>query len=264
MFIKLILRRSLSQASVPINSKALHNDIPNKVEDINKPIVLFSLISKFPKESKVNMDFEKFTNWLKQNNSGYEPATNLSLYNLNNNYDTKIDGIVFKNLDKENLISYFEVLENGFVECGLSSTITYAGEVRGSDKIMAEIYLSQIIGYEMMFLGFAKKYYEFIKYYDNVLLQLSFVNVLNLKLNGFHDKYRGDMRRYERSNIKNSQHNNFVLTFNFNPKSLNHDGIVEICKKHSERICRAFGLDRELCFDENENMSTSHLNDGLI
>ena len=246
------------------NSERLYNDNPNKVEDTKKPIVLFSLIPKLPKETKFKGTFKEFYTWLSQNNSGYEPVSNVSLYFPNNNYETKIDGIVFKRTDKESLFSYFEVLENGFVECGLSSTITYAGRDSSSnDKLVAAIYLNQIIGYEMMFLGFAKKFFEYIKYYDDILFQLSFVNVGNYKLYGFHDKYR-NMHRYESSSIKNKQHQNFKLSFNFNAKSLDNYSIKEIAMQHSERICRAFGLDKDYCFDENGDINLTDLYHGLI
>lgn len=246
------------------NSEKLYNDNPTKVEGTKKPIVLFSLIPKFPKENKFRGTFQEFHTWLAQNNSGYEPASSASLYFPNHDYDTKIDGIIFKRTQKDSLISYFEVLENGFVECGLSSTITYAGIDRSSNsKLVAAIYLNQIIGYEMMFLGFAKKFFEFLKYYDNVLFQLSFVNVSNYKLYGFHEKY-SNMYRYESSSIKNKQHQNFKLSFSFNTKSLNNNTIKAISMQHSEKICRAFGLDKDYCFDENGTINLTDLHNGLI
>lgn len=98
---------------------------------------------------------------------------------------------------------------------------------------MVAINLTQIIGYEMLFLNFARNLYELTKYYDNLLLQLSFLNVLNFKLYGFNRKY-SDALRYERSDISNKQHNNFKLNFRFNSKTLTDKDIIEIAKLYSE------------------------------
>ena len=109
----------------------------------------------------------------------------------------------------------------------------------------------------MLLLNWAKKFYDFIKYYDEILFQLSFVNVKNLKLYGFNEKYR-DIHRYERSEKYNLHHNNFKLNFAFRPKEIDDDKILEIAKIHSEKICRAFGLEKDYGFVDNK-ISTNEL-----
>ena len=42
---------------------------------------------------------------------------------------------------------------------------------------------------------------------------------------------------------------NFKLNFKFNPRTLNDVEIISIAKQHSERICNAFGLDKDYAFD---------------
>jgi hypothetical protein len=56
---------------------------------------------------------------------------------------------------------------------------------------------------------------------------------------------RGDL-------ISNKQHDNFKLTYPFNPKTLTDKEIFQIVKQHSERLCRAFGLDRDYCFVDDQ------------
>jgi hypothetical protein len=110
----------------------------------------------------------------------------------------------------------------------------------------------------MFVLGFAKNLYELAQYYDEVLFQLSFVNVLNYKLYGFNRKYN-DTARYEWSDISNKQHNNFKLNFRFNPKTITDEEILVIAKHHSEKICRVFGLDYDHCFVDDK-LTVSELN----
>lgn len=238
------------------NSTKLFSEIPTKT-GLPKPLVLFSLIPKYLNEEKINLPVNEFKNWLERNSKGYEPYPSMSLFYVNFDYDLKLDGIVMKQSRNKEMSSYFEILNNGYVEAGLSSSITYLYEDREKKQKVA-IYLTQIISYEMFLLGFARNLYELAKYYDEVLLQLSFVNVLNYKLYGFNKKFN-DTTRYEWSDISNKQHNNFKLNFRFNPKTLTDEGILSIAKQHSEKICRVFGLDHDYCFVDDK-LSVAELN----
>jgi hypothetical protein len=198
------------------NSSKLFSEMPAKT-DLPKPIVLFSLIPKYLNEDKINLPVNEFKNWLEKNSKGYEPKSSMSLFYVNYDYDLKLNGIVLKKLRNEEMISYFEILNNGYAEAGLSSWVTYPYEEREKEqRIAGYLYLTQIIGYEMVMLGFARRLYELAKYYDEVLLQLSFVNVLNYKLLGLNEKYNETNTRYRRNDISNKQHNNFKLNFRFN------------------------------------------------
>lgn len=255
-------KRNLVDEDSPVfgqnkNSIKLFSEIPEKT-GLPKPLVLFSLIPKYPNEEKIKLSVADFKTWLERNSKGYNPYPSKSLFYVGYDYDLKLDGIVLKQTRNKELTSYFEILNNGFVEAGLSSSITYPYENKHTKKPAIAIYLTQIIGYEMLLLGFAKNFYELAKYYDDVLLQISFVNVLNYKLYGFNNKHR-DMTRYEWIDISNKQHNNFKLNFRFNPKTLTDEDILEIAKYHSEKFCRVFGLDQDYCFVDNE-LSVSELN----
>jgi hypothetical protein len=182
----------------------------------------------------------------------------MPLFDVGNESDLKLDGIVLKHMRDNSMLSYFEILNNGFAEAGLSRSLIFTKQNSYTEKPVVAIHLTRIIGYEMLLLGFAKKLYDLVNYYDDILLQISFVNVLNLKLTGFNDKIRYNPR-YEFSDISNKQHTNFKLNFRFNPKTLTDDDILEIAKKHSEQICRVFGLDKDHCFIDN-SLSVSELN----
>lgn len=240
------------------NSTKLFSEIPEKT-GLPKPLVLFSLIPKYPNEEKICLSISDLKEWLERNSKGYNPLPSMSLFHVGYDNEHKLDGIVLKQTRDKGLKSYFEILNNGFIEAGLSYSVTYPYLNKSTNSQAVAIYLTQIVGYEMLLLGFSRKIYELAKYYDDVLLQVSFVNVLDYKLFGFNHIYK-DMMRYERSDISNKQHNNFKLNFRFNPKTLTDDDIFEIVKNHSEKICRVFGLDKDYCFVD-KSMSVSDLND---
>jgi hypothetical protein len=237
------------------NSIKLYSEIPEKT-GFPKPHVLFSLIPKYPNEEKINLPVNEFKLWLERNSKGYKPHPSMPLFYLTTNYDLKLDGIVLKQTRNKEMTSYFEILNNGYVEAGLSSSITYP--YKKDEKPAVAIYLTQLISYEMFLLGFARNLYDLAKYYDDVLLQISFINVLNLKLYGFNTKY-SDTTMYGHSDISNKQHKNFKLNFRFNPKTITDFDILDITKQHSEKICRVFGLDHDFCFvDDSVSVSELH------
>lgn len=120
--------------------------------------------------------------------------------------------------------------------------------------------LTPVVVYEMMLLGFAREFYGLAKYYDEVMLQLSFVNTLDFITWGLNAKYRN---MWHGEPPSNKQHNNFKLTYRFNPKTLTDEEILIIAKQHSERICRAFGLPHDYCFVDNQ-LSLAEMNNFYI
>ncbi len=237
------------------NSKNLVSKIPEET-GLPKPIILFSLIPKYPNEEKINLSVDELKRWLNKNSQGYYPLVTKWLYEVNEALEVKLDGIVLKHEHyNRGLQSYFEILNNGYIEAGFSNTLTFAypkkilyGE-KSEEKNVA-IYLTEIVGYEMLLLGFAQKFYELANYYDEVLLQVSFVNVLNLILHSFNALYGDNL--YRHNEFSNNQHEDFKLNFRFNPNTLTEEKILSIAKEHSEKICRAFGHEKDYCFIENK------------
>lgn len=252
---KNLLDENHTDFGVNNNSNRLLSEVP-KTASYPKPIILISLIPKYPNLQKLDMSGYTFINWLEKNSSGYQPTPNFSMYSAHQPYDTKLDGIVLQHEGNEGLKSYFEILENGYIEAGLSETVTYPYKIENGNFKVA-IYLTSIIGYEMQILGFAKKFYEYAKYYDEVLLQISFVNVLNYNLYGLNEKY-DNSRRSRRDELSNKHHTNFKLTQRFNPNTITDSDILSIAKSHSEKICRVFGSLQDLCFVDDK-LNVDHL-----
>jgi hypothetical protein len=225
------------------NSQKLYSDVPEKLKR-KKPLILFSLIPKYLDEEKINLPVNEFSEWLQKNSKGYEPASSFSLFYGHDDYDVRLDGLVLKHSRNNLTTSYFEVLNNGFVEAGLSTSLSHVYSNQRDGSLNVGITLTALIIYEMMLLSFTRKFYELAKYYDDVLLQVSFVNVLDYILIGLNSKHRG----WRGDPPSNKQHNNFKLTYRFNPKTLTDADILQIAKLHSEKICRAFGLSKDYCF----------------
>jgi len=241
------------------NSIRLSSEIPESTS-YPKPIILISLIPKYPNEPKFDMSDISFINWLDKNAQGYPPAPQFSIFSVHQAYDTKLDGIVLQHDSNSGLVSYFEILENGFVETGLSETLTFPYTAKNTGQKSVALYLTSLIGYEMQILGFAKRLYEHMKYYDEILLQISFVNVLNFNLYGFNQKY-DSLRSNRRDEITNKHHKNFKLNFRFNPNIVTDADILSIAKMHSSKICRAFGFLQDLCFVEDQiNLNSYYQN----
>jgi len=230
------------------NSAILYNDVTTDT-DFPKPLVLFNLIPKYPKEEKIKMSVSELNNWLDRNSKGYYPVKWMEVFYFGYEKEPKIDGVVYKHSQSKDVLSYFEVLNSGFIERGVSYSIAKSyKDNNGKYKVL--MFLTKIIAYEMVLLGFAKKFYELAKYYDEVLLQISFINVLNIRLYGLNEAYGNSRHRWD--DISNKQHNNFMLRFKFNPQTLTDENILEIAKEHSEKICRVFGFGKDYCFVDDK------------
>lgn len=235
------------------NSRELLSNIPDD-HGFARPHLLYSFIPKYPSTVKLNMSMEDFKTWLNSNTAGYAPLPGSSIFRIGYNDDTTLHGIVLKNVFDKKLRSYVEILDNGYIEVGASSSFTFGYKDRSERKMVA-LHPTYIVGFQMQLMGFAKRYYQLIKYYDEVILQISFVNMERLKLWGFNGHYNS-MTHYEMGEIWNKHHPNFKLIQNFNPATLTDEGILTIAKDTAEKICRAFGLDKDYCFvDDKLNLN---------
>jgi hypothetical protein len=248
-FNEFIVKKNLYDDDSPefgqnLNSKQLLCDIKSIIKK-PIPLILFSLFPKYPNDEKIHLSFQNFHSWLQGKSEGYEPCPDIPLFLGSYYYDLRMDGVVLKNMMGTDMSSYFEILNNGYIEAGFSSSFTFVYTNPFFNTPYAAINLTQIIIYEMKLLGFAREFYDLAKYYDEVLIQLSFVNLLEYIPFVFEAKSNPTWRSNPPSN---KQHNSFKLTYRFNPKTLTDNEILTISKFHSERLCRAFGLAKDYCF----------------
>ena len=215
-------------------------------DHIFKPTILYSLIPKNINGDKIQMPFEDLKDWLAKNSKGHEPFSERNLF-YTHDIEPKLDGLVFKSNSNNYLKSYFEILNNGYVEAGLSESFFGQYEKNATEKIKYA-HLTGILGYELMFLNFSKKYFEFINYSDEVILRLSFINVRWLKLEGLYTESSW-VTSHQGINLNDA---NFMLDYPFLSQNLTEDNINTIVKGHSEKICRAFGLEKNYGYKNDE------------
>lgn len=230
------------------NTKKIYSDYPEKIGS-PKPLVIFSLIPKYPSDDKLNLEISEFKNWLYLNSSGYNPLVNQKLYTIDDNLEIKLDGIVLNNFTySKGITSYFEILNNGYIEVGFSTTFCPILNMKHKEGVIKSIFQGGIISYELLLLDFAQKFYNYIKYYDEVLIQISFVNVLDFAICDFARGY--GIQVFGIPSV-NSQHNNFKLLHKFKPSTLTSDDKLSIANNHSKKISRAFGNESDSLFEED-------------
>jgi hypothetical protein len=134
----------------------------------------------------------------------------------------------------------------------MSQHIAYEERAKHREEQIGIINLTNIVGYQMMLLDFSRNFYDMANYHDEVTLQLSFVNVLHYTLSGFHSKYFNSRLYYFYDEYQNKYDPNFKLIEKFYPQQLTDEGILQIAKKHAEKICRAFGLEQDMAFFEDK------------
>lgn len=238
-------------------SKSLYNGHSEHQEKLGLkiPLLLYSVIPKSPHEERFNIPFTEFRRWLIEHSHGYEPKRELSFFTPSGKYDMKMDGVVFTEYNEEKLTSYLEILSTGFIEYGCSNEFFVIKSF--NDRLFPSLRLTQTVGYQMILLGFLREFYNYIKYYDEVLFQVSMVNVLGYNLTSHqYDDSWGD-----RINKKNNHHKNLKISFRVNPSKMSDQEIIQIGKYFSERICSGFGNEFELCFDKNDKIKTQYLFD---
>jgi hypothetical protein len=115
------------------------------------------------------------------------------------------------------------------------------------------LHITFTAGYIISLLHFIKKFYEYINYDDEVVLQLSFRNVLNFHIEGFNQtKGRREWRGYH-DIPKNKNHNHFKILHYFIPSLLDEDSISLITQELCEKILLGFGInDISACFIDNK------------
>jgi len=244
------------------NSLKLYNEIHN-IKTKELPLILYSFIPKYLDQNRINTTSQDFLNWLEANKTGFEPASKSELFYFNKYQKIiKLDGITFPNtlndakqLERQSYLNYFEFLKNGFFETGISSEIIYSRTGKENPPIEKTfVHLSRTIGYAWMLFGFAKRFFENIGYYDEVIFQLTVLNVKNFTLSGFVEKWAEPFSVHYR-NPPSCSHDKFKIVEKFMVSEISKKLIKEIVLDLASRFSHAFGESLTKCFDKEGNFS---------
>jgi len=81
---------------------------------------------------------------------------------------------------------------------------------------------------------------------------------LNYQLSGWNSKYRDGLYYWNNKPV-NKYHNNFKISYPFNPTNLTKEEIKEIIKDNSMRLGRGFGHENDYCIDEQGNINVEQI-----
>ena len=252
------------------NIERLFNDIAEEITEeiqgLKKPFILYSFISRYLDENRVNTIAKDFIDWMNEHSRGFEPAPHVKLFDI---YQKKINlyGVVFPKIlprerGEELWQDYFEVLNNGFFESGISNVFLLYDTSDEHPKPVLN--LTWTVGYAWILLNFAQKFYRKINYYDEVVFQISIVNVKNFTLGGFGKKNRtinwAEPFDIHYPNPPHCTHEKFKIIEKFIVSELSSSLIKDIVLDLSNKISRAFGKSVVKCFDDEGNFNNETMN----
>lgn len=123
--------------------------------------------------SRTICSWEIFRLFCKENYNNLEPFKWINILNLNNK-QVSLNGIFFPNIlnrvnqhEEEEYWDYFEILNNGFFESGISADVIWYYK----DKPILN--LTKAVGYAWLMLSFAKLFFNKIKYFEAVSFYIS-------------------------------------------------------------------------------------------
>ncbi len=215
------------------------------------PLILFSVIPKYLDEEVFKGNSKEQINWLESHQHVDVTGMSVRLYQPSYGWDSKINGYISSHLDRDkDLVSYFEVLTNGYVESGFSRSFCYPFHEEAIKKDLCAVYLNLLVGYSMSLLKWTKCFYDYCDYRDEFLFQLSFKDVLNSRLYGLKE---GLQRLwYKHSGIMNKYNDKLAIKMKLSTRELDDEQILEIGRLISDKISRAFGITEDILFDNGQ------------
>ncbi len=225
---------------------------------VNTPFILYSFIPRYLDNNRLNTISPGFYDWLEKHDRYYEPSNQLKIYDFNK-YKRKINlyGITLpmtlpreKNQKEENYLNYFEFLNNGFFESGVSGEVFGKRVIKDDSKYKIILNLTRAVGYAWVLLHFAKIFYKYIGYYDEVVFQLSVVNVKDVTLGSFIKNWAEPFSEWH-PNPPSSLHKKFKINERLMLSKVSKKNEKEIILNLSSRLSRAFGEDKIKCFDKD-------------
>ena len=243
-------------------SKKIYNEIIEVSNNQASPFVLVSFIPIYLDEYRVKTASYEFLDWLKNHSRGFKPNKNFELFDYSNwkiEYKDIFSSTIW-NIErlsqKEKYSSYFEIMNNGFFERGMSMEVIWYKEKQNS-SIKPILNLTETVNIVLTLLKFAKLFFQKINYYDEILFQLSVVNVKNFTLAGFSHKNIGEFwtEPFHTLNIhpRSCTIDRFKCTKRFIVNELSKDFIEKTIYSVAEQLSNAFGLlEVKYFIDEND------------
>lgn len=235
-----------------VNSENLKNNFSDNFSQ--NPKLIISFIPKYVNETIITTSHKVFIDWLNKNTNGYFPkiksdllkimkrqnitvgiTSSSSVKEVFTNIFTKANGLVIKYLETE----YVEIQKNGYIEYGCQEPIIYP--TFEHNKYIGIVNINQLIEQIWAFINFSIKFYNTFNTRDEIILQLSLIDVKNFMLFGNNKFYTKDRFYVAKNENFNTQERNIKLSYKFN-RELNDENIKELMREISIQIHNSFGL----------------------
>jgi hypothetical protein len=237
------------------NTKKLYNlEFEEDPSGQKIPFVLYSFIPRFLDDYRVNTARSSFRQWLEENCKGYQPLPDANLFiylDVWQNPQQDFYGVTYSSIadsDRDKGIEkwdyYFEFLRNGYFE----SAISHEGFrnvlcVEGHSKFLLA---TNVFGYGQLLMNFAKAYYSMIGYYDEVIFQIS---VVNIKGFFFDELFNRLQKGPSCKNDKLKVHSEFLVS------DISTGMVEKTVYEMAKEMSWAWGLDGAPCYDRDGNFN---------
>jgi hypothetical protein len=236
----------------------------NSLGLLNKwPMVIFSILPSFLDE-KINISSEEFLKWCEENKNGYYPKQNTNLLNTHNNYLGLNNIIFFDNWTAEingviEYDNYLKIYRNGYIESAISEEIIYPRK-NNHDQEIAILNLTSTVGYFWLLINFVINLYRKYEYLDEIIIQISLVNIKDIFLSSFGKKNKKEIWRepfdfMRVSNPPSAKSEKEKIIFSVIITELTEDKIKELSYKFAEKLSNVFGERNVKCFDDEGNFN---------
>lgn len=245
-------------------SKKLYNGIIKAPDIQSTPFILYSFMPIYQDEYRVKTASNEFIEWLKNCYRGFKPMKNFELFDYSN-WKIEYKGIFSPTIlnneidpEKEKCLKYFEIINNGFFERGMSEEVIWDIKKENSSISRPILHLTGTINIALILFKFAKLFFQRINYYDEILFQLSVVNVKNFTLAGF--SYKNNGKHWaEPFGFHNPQppyctKDRFKCIVRFIVNDLSNDFIENTIYDLAEQLSHAFGLLQVKYFIDENNL----------
>lgn len=237
------------------------------------PRIIFAIIPRFIESDRINTISDDFLKWLDRNSAMKTPFQGHRIYANMVEKEVKLDGILLssKKRSKERKLigryNYFEFFNNGGIEIGQSSAFFWNDPGPQGNLVRPGLHLRKLSAYISSLLDFVRRYYEKIAYNDELLFQLSVINLKDFTLGGFGGKVNDKGLKWSEPYSFWSHstppplcsENEFFLRERFIVPDLNDKKTESLAYRLSLNISRAFGLSEPRCYDFDHKLNTKDI-----
>ncbi len=230
--------------------------------NLKTPFIIFSFIPRYLEDNRADVASKDLGNWITDNLKGYEPAPHVRIINQNDRivalHGAMYPNVIYNIKDDEGdyyYWNYCELLNNGYIEIGHSNSLFYIHSNSGKPILR----LTYSVAFFWLMLNFAISFYERIKYSEEIIFQLSAVNVKGIALGGFGNNEWAEPYSFNFEEPPVCRDERFKFNESFSTKEKNDDDFKNIISSFSKKISRAFGETKDKCFDKDGNIDKQKL-----